>query len=112
VVRIFCKDISCKTFCVFVKGFDPYFYALGDENEIMERLKKFEGEIQEVKKVKKFLPVGYQKEKTEVLKIINRNPSKVSDIRDNLGCRVFEADILFKYRFMSDKNIKGMKQKK
>jgi len=108
VIRIFCKDSSGKTFCVFVKDYMPYFYALGDEKETRERLNKFEGEIQKIETVKRFLPVGYQKEKTEVLKITNRNPSKVPVLRESLGCRVFEADILFKYRFFSDKGIKGM----
>lgn len=108
VIRIFCKDSSGKTFCVFVKGYSPYFYAMGNENEIKERLKSFEGEIEKVETVKRFLPVGYQEEKTEVLKVTNRNPSKVPSIRESIGCRVFEADILFKYRFFSDKGIRAM----
>ena len=108
VIRIFSKDKSGRTFCIFVKDYLPYFYALGDENKIKERLKKFEGEVQKIEKVKKFSPVGYQKEKTEVLKITCKNPSKVPVIRESVGCRVFEADILFKYRFFSDKRINGM----
>ncbi len=108
LIRIFCKDMRGKTFCVFVKNYLPYFYALGNEKEIRERLKKFEGEVQRIEKVKKFLPVGYQKEKTEVLKIVNKNPSKVPVLKDAVGCKVFEADILFKYRFFSDSGIKGM----
>ncbi|MCK4634702.1 MAG: hypothetical protein KAT37_02400 [Candidatus Aenigmarchaeota archaeon] len=108
LIRIFCKDSSGKNFCVFVNDYMPYFYAMGNEEEIKNKLKKFEGEIQKVEKVKKFLPVGYQEKKTEVLKITNKTPSKVPVIRDDLGCRVFEADILFKYRFFSDRDIKGM----
>ena len=108
LMRIFCKDSSGKSFCVFVKDYMPYFYAMGNEEEIRNKLKKFEGEIQKIEKVKKFLPVGYQEKKTEVLKITNKTPSKVPTIRDDLGCRVFEVDILFKYRFFSDNNIKGM----
>ncbi|UCG95766.1 MAG: hypothetical protein JSV92_01810 [archaeon] len=108
VVRVFCKDESGKTFCVFCKDYMPYFYALGDQEKIRQQLKKFEGEIRKIETVKRFLPVGYQKEKTEVLKITTKNPSKVPDLRDSLDCRTFEADILFKYRFFADKNIGGM----
>ncbi len=108
IVRVFCKDSTGKVFCVFKRGVEPYFYALGETDEIKEKLKKFEGEIQRVEEVERFLPVGYQEKKTKVLKITNRNPSKVPAIRETLGCRVFEADILFKYRFFSDTGIKGM----
>lgn len=108
LIRIFCKDSSGKNFCVFVKDYMPYFYVIGKESEIKEKLKPFGGEVQSVERVKRFLPVGFQQEKTEVLKIICRNPSKVPAMRDELGRDVFEADILFKYRFFADMGISGM----
>ncbi len=108
LIRIFCKDSSGKNFCVFVKDYLPYFYVIGDEADVRARLKDFEAEIQAVEKVKRFLPVGFQKEKTDVLKIVCRNPAKVPVMRDMLGRDVFEADILFKYRFFADKGISGM----
>ncbi len=113
LIRIFCKDEEGNSVCVFVEDFLPYFYAIGDEEEIKRRLSSFEGEIEKIEKVERYLPVGYQKEKKKVLKITTRNPSKVSDIRDEIRgrgeCKVFEADILFKYRFFVDKGIKAMR---
>jgi len=110
VVRIFGKNMSGKSYCVFVNNFLPYFYL--KTNKIKENIdkinKKFNGDIIDIKKVKKYLPFGYQKEKTEILKIILRNPAKTPEIREQLEGDLYEADILFKYRFLIDNNIKAM----
>jgi len=55
--------------------YDPRFFPLSPEEtkdltievSVLSPLKKFEGEVQRIEKVKRFLPVGYQKEKTEQL---------------------------------------------
>lgn len=115
VVRIFGKTESGESRCVFVEDFLPYFYVLPKNKEklINSLNKRFPGEIKEIKNVEKYLPKGYSKEKKNILKIINRNPSKVPSIRDflkerNLVEEIFEADILFKYRFLVDHNLSGM----
>lgn len=110
VVRIFGKNPSGKAYCVFVNGFYPYFYLKPrNEKEVIEIVNnEFGSDIKNVEKVKKYLPYGYQKEKVDVLKIYLRNPSRTPEVRERLPGDLYEADILFKYRFMVDKKIKAM----
>ncbi|MCD6477710.1 MAG: DNA polymerase elongation subunit [Candidatus Aenigmarchaeota archaeon] len=109
VIRIFGKTKTGKTYCVFVKDFLPYFYVnTKDESGLKESLEEFGSEIVKIEKVKRYLPFGYQKDKTEVFKITNRIPSKVPTIREKVNGDVYEADILFRYRFFADMGIKGM----
>lgn len=112
VIRIFGKTKSGKTYCVFQNNFSPYFYLKAKNQEkTIEKIKKnYNGDVKSVKKVKKFLPFGYQEEKKDILKIILNNPKKTPRIREELSeeGELYEADILFKYRFFVDRNIKGM----
>ncbi|MCS7106046.1 MAG: ribonuclease H-like domain-containing protein [Candidatus Aenigmarchaeota archaeon] len=117
VIRIFGKTKENKTVCAFYEGFLPYFYVLpkkNRENEFIEFMKKtFPSLLIEIKEVEKFLPIGFSKNKTKMLKVTITDPSKVPEIREELNKKdfvdkIFEADILFKYRFMADFNISGM----
>ncbi len=108
IIRIFGKGEGGETVCGFFENYEPYFYVMG---EGVEENVKNEGNVVGVEKVKRFLPLGYQEGRTEMYKIILRNPAKTPEIRDRLisrGFKVFEADIPFKYRFMSDFDLKGM----
>lgn len=108
IIRLFGKGEDGKTVCGFYEDFEPYFYVLG--NNVDEQV-KHEGNVVRVEKVKKFLPLGYQTEMTEVWKITLRNPARTPELRDKLvmrGFKVFEADIPFKNRFMADFDLKGM----
>lgn len=119
VLRFFGRTEEGKSVCAFYEGFLPYFYVLLQDNNKTEEFidylnKTFPGTLVDVEFVKRFLPIGYHKEKSDVLKITISDPSKVPLLRDDiikngLVKEVFEADILFKYRFMVDKNIFGMK---
>lgn len=118
VVRIFGKTEENKTVCAFYEGFYPYFYVLPkkgeEENLIKELQKSFSSEIKKVEEVKRFLPIGFQTKETEIFKITLKDPAKTSIIRDHLRKQkfvddIFEADILFKYRFMTDFSLYGMK---
>ena len=118
IVRIFGKTKENKTVCAFYKGFLPYFYVLpkeGMEKELLGFIQeKFKYLLIKVEKVGKFLPIGYRKNKTEVFKVIFKSPPQVAKAREELRGRgfvqeVFEADILFKYRFMADHDIFGMR---
>jgi DNA polymerase I len=118
VLRIFGKTEDGKTVCAFYEGFFPYFYVLpkkdGEEDLIEELKKNFQGDIKNIEKVKKFLPIGFQKDETELFKITLKDPSRTSIIREYLRKQIFveeifEADILFKYRFMSDFSLSGMR---
>lgn len=118
VVRLFGKTKEGKTVCAFYKNHYPYFYILpkeGAEDKIIEFLnKKFIHLVTKVEETEKFLPIGFKKNKTKLLKVTLKNPSEVPSIREELKAEkiakeIFEADILFKYRFMSDFKISGMK---
>jgi len=116
LVRLFGKTEDGKTVCAFFENFMPYFYAkVSNESELIKFLnKKFGSLVVKVERVRKFLPIGYQEEKTDLLKIVLKDPSQTPLVRDELKRQkfteeIYEADILFKYRFMADYNIYGMR---
>ncbi len=110
IIRLFCKNIKGETICVFYDKFLPYFYFHGEESkypEIIEEIKKKYDVKIEI--VKKFLPIGFQPP-VKVLKITGTNPRLTPEMRSfvkKFGVP-YEADILFKYRFMADFGLKGM----
>jgi DNA polymerase I len=111
IIRIFGKTEDEKSVCLFYENFFPYFYVEGDMEKVKEALKDFDVIGFEVEN--KFLPFGYQEKPKEVLKIILKNPGNVGKVRDFLLNKkivenVYEADILFKYRFMVDHGIFGI----
>ncbi len=111
IVRLFGKTMEGKTVSVLYKDFLPYFYLHADEKkypEIMMNIHdRYPGLV--IEKVERILPIGYQGP-SKVLKITGDNPAKVREIREALSKfgTPYEADILFKYRFMADHNLKGM----
>ncbi|MEM7818992.1 MAG: DNA polymerase domain-containing protein [Candidatus Aenigmatarchaeota archaeon] len=117
VLRVFGKTKEGKTVCAFYDKFLPYFYVLPKKNceeEFVEFMKKtFSSLLVEIREEEKFLPIGFTKNKTKMLRVTVNDPSKVPEIREELNKKnfiekIFEADILFKYRFMADFNISGM----
>lgn len=113
LLRIFCKKQDGKSVCVFYKGFLPYLYALprAGEDEVLGHLKqRFNGEVARVERTKRFLPIGYSADPATLLKITLRTPSKVPEVKEALSrvADLYEADILFRYRFFADFGIKGM----
>lgn len=118
VVRLFGKTEEGKSVCAFYEGAEPYFYILPAEDGeqiTVEHLKKdFGNLVTKIESVEKFLPIGFQKKKTKMLKITLTEPAKVPSVREDMRMKpfvkdVFEADILFKYRFMVDNGLFGMK---
>lgn len=110
LVRIFGRTKEGKAVCVFVKGHLPYFYAMPrDRDEFNKRLAESR-DILEVRDEKKIIPDGYATAPRDVVKITLSNPRTVPEVRDRILdiATCFESDILFKYRFMVDKGIKGM----
>jgi DNA polymerase I len=117
VVRVFGKTKEGKTVCAFYDKFLPYFYILPKDGFFEETIqfleKNFSSLLVEVKEEEKFLPIGFRKNKQKMLKVTLNDPSKVPFVREELGkkdfiYKIFEADILFKYRFMTDFSISGM----
>ncbi len=116
ILRLLGKTKEGKTVCTFYKNYFPYFYILtknqADTKNFLQS--NFQDQIINIEETEKFLPVGFQKEKTKLLKITLKDPSKVPNIRESLYGQasvedMLEADILFKYRFMADLDISGLK---
>jgi len=108
VIRVFGKNLQGETVCGFYEGFRPYFYAIGEGVE--EKLAN-NPQIVSIEKVKRCLPVGYQ-EPSDVYMITLKNPARTVEVREMLrsaGIVPYEADILFKYRWMNDFGVGGMK---
>ncbi len=107
IVRIFGKTESGKSVCAFYEGYKPYFYADGEKTrELMEK----EPQVQKIERVSRKMVMGYQ-DPRDVYKITITNPSRTPEIRERLvaaGVTAYEADILFKYRFMNDLGIRGL----
>jgi len=118
MIRIFGRTPDNKSICLMRSGHFPYFYILpriGKEQELIDFLKeKVTIKIKNIEWVEKFLPIGFTKGKTKLIKITLSDPSTTPDIRDaiirsGLLEEVYEADILYKYRFMADENLCGMR---
>ena len=111
IVRIFGKTEDGKTVCVCYNKFLPYFYLYGDEKkypDIIDQIKKKYTNLV-IETVERYLPIGFQPP-VKVLKITGDNPARTPELREfvkKFGTP-YEADILFKYRFMADFNLKGM----
>jgi DNA polymerase elongation subunit (family B) len=112
VMRFFGRTDKNKSVTVFYDGFLPYFYILPMEGKISELKtfleKKFNELVVKVETVEKYQSIGYSDKSATLLKVTLNNPAKTPFIRDNLKSEkrlvkdIFEADILFKYRFMAD----------
>jgi DNA polymerase I len=107
IIRIFGKTINGESVCAFHEGYQPYFYA---EGKGVEKFLEKETQVIRIEKVKRDVVMGYQAPR-DMFKIIVKNPAKTPEIRENMkanGFVPYEADILFKYRFMNDLGINGM----
>lgn len=114
VVQLFGSTPAGEPVTCQVAGFRPYFYAGVDQDRIAEASRQIEEMGLEVEVVEKFLPVGYQTRQTKMLKIIAKDPKSVRTFRESVrtvpGIKdVYESDILFKNRFLIDRDLGGMR---
>jgi DNA polymerase I len=116
VIRLFGRTEDGNSACVFYDKFQPYFYITANTSKktgkILDDLEQVK-EIRDIEEVEKFIPRGYQGKKTKLIKITLANPQDTPRVREKLlslgiAEEVFEADIMFKYRFMVDNDIRGM----
>ncbi len=113
VVRMFGRTEKGNAVCVFYDKFYPYFYAYSPNlDKAISEMEKIK-EIRDFEIVEKFLPTGYHDKKQKMLKIVINNPQNVPAIKEELISKgiiekAYDADILFKYRFMVDHGIHGM----
>jgi DNA polymerase I len=121
VIRLFGRGADGKSVCCFVPDFEPYFYlkASGDLHAVARLIKDTFEQVKKVEIVEKFEPVGYQKTKKEMLRITTSLPRDVPEIRDEIlkirdvlraegDWQVYESDILFRNRFLIDRDLGGM----
>ncbi len=120
VIRIFGKNEKGENVCVLEDDFRPYFYCLpedrdGSKDEIVDLIEEeFSGAVEKIEEVERYLPLSYDPEKKKLLKIVLRSPPTVRKMREYLRGRgpvknLYETDILFKYRYMIDNDIGGMR---
>jgi DNA polymerase I len=107
IVRIFGKTTEGKTVCAFYEGYKPYFYTdcVPEVLKILDPEK--ESQVISIETVKRISVMGYQQAK-DFYKITLHNPAMTPELRDKVkasGIKTYEADILFKYRFMNDMDL-------
>ena len=109
VVRLFGRSDSGNALCVLCRDFLPYFYIKPKDEGKLAEVK----EILSVEETEKFMAIGYTTKKTRLLKLTVSRPQDVPAIREALLAEgiaeeIFEADILFKNRFLVDHDLHGM----
>jgi len=120
IVRLFGKNKNGNTVCAFYEKFLPYFYVLPANNEAaIEDVRvlletNFPNDVVKLEIVQRTLPIGYSDKPADLLKITLKDPSRTPKLREFLRNKpsvkeIYEADILFKYRFMADFGLYGMK---
>ncbi len=124
VIRLYCKIVGGNdegdNVVLHVLGMEPYFYVDNSGLDIFELQKKAEnvlkGYAKKVEIVMKFRPIGYQINKTAMLKITLFNPKTTPEVREMLknsipeitNTSLYEADIVYVNRFMVDSDMNGM----
>lgn len=107
IIRIFGKTLEGESVCAFYEGYQPYFYV---EGKGAEKFLEREPQVVKIENVKRDVVMCYQAPR-EMCKVTIKNPAKTPDLRERLkmnGFVPYEADILFKYRFMNDIGLNGM----
>ncbi|NMB86403.1 MAG: DNA polymerase [Methanosaeta sp. PtaB.Bin018] len=102
------KSVTCR-----VSGFRPYFYAGVDEGFLESAAEGLKTMGLEVEEVERFEPIGYQVHPKRMLKVTTHDPKEVRSLRERVRevpgvSAVYETDILFKNRFLIDRNLGGM----
>jgi len=102
------KSVKCR-----VAGFRPYFYAGLDDGMLEEATGTLKAMGLEVEEIERFEPIGFQLSPKKMLKIITQDPKEVRSLRERVreipGIKaVYETDILFRNRFLIDRDLGGM----
>ncbi|MBI5061623.1 MAG: DNA polymerase elongation subunit, partial [Candidatus Aenigmarchaeota archaeon] len=110
VIRIFGKTENGKAVCCLYDRLVPYFYARPKDGSFDALTAQLNALGLRYQIEEKFLPFGYQEFPSAVMKIWVSNPQDVPRFKEILekGNNIYEADILFKYRFMTDFNVNGL----
>ncbi|MEA2037174.1 MAG: DNA-directed DNA polymerase [Nanoarchaeota archaeon] len=114
VIYLFGKTTDKKQICVIDENFEPYFYVIPKKGkEIEEKLRKIKVEVKnetaEVTRTEK-VKRNFLGKEVEAIKVFTKLPHDVPVIREVIKDweileSVNEYDILFKKRYLIDKNI-------
>lgn len=119
IIRVYGRADDGKSVCCLITDFEPYFYVeLENKNNdidiecLKNNLYRQYIQIKKIEKLYKYKPIGFQKNKILMLKIIVYLPKNVQEIRDEISKdknikNIYESDILFRNRFMVDNDING-----
>ena len=117
--KVFGGEDEGKDTVLHVLGMEPYFYCDNAGLDIFDLQKKVEkvlkGYAKKVDITMKYRPIGYQIEKSPMLKITLFNPKTTPEARDLLknnipeitNASLYEADIVYVNRFLVDLDING-----
>ncbi len=112
VIRLWCKDDE-GVFIVYDRNFEPYFYLIPQDNVDVSDVERVI--IQGKNRVIKPKRVEWVKKKVfgkeiDVLKIVAEHPQDVPKLREEMKKfgDVREADILFAYRYLIDRDLACM----
>lgn len=124
VIRLYGKEVGGdnegSNFILYVENFEPYLYLDGCGYNIDKLVNLVDiackGYIKRIEKVYRYRPIGYQEIKQEMLRLVLYNPRVTPDVRQMLpekiegvdDSKIYEADILFRDRFLIDMGISGM----
>ncbi len=108
VIRMFGRTDAGRSVCILYDKFQPYFYVKCSNPKNLAGLSAVN-----IEEVQKFPAVGFTPEPITLYKITLTNPQDVPKMKEQLLNNklieeAYEADILFKYRFMVDHGIYGM----
>jgi len=115
IIQLFGKLSNGESITKKITGFRPYFYCgLSREAAVEEVKDELVNMGVDIEEVQRYESIGYQTSKKLMLKVIAIDPKEVRSLRERVKKingieEVFETDILFKNRFMIDKNLGGMK---
>ncbi len=113
LVQLFGQTEEGRSFSCKVAGFKPYFYVSvkdGALNDISQELAQMGLEVEPVDR---FEPIGYQTVPQKMLRLTTKDPKEVRSLRERVrslpGIKaVYETDILFRNRFLIDRDLGGM----
>ncbi len=111
VIRLYGRKVGGneEEVIIHVKRFEPYSYCEGiSEEDVIGAAGEY---IKRIEKVMRYRPIGYQVDKVEMLRVVLYNPKVTPEVRalvEKAGGIVYEADILFRNRFLIDSGINGM----
>jgi len=114
IVQLFGTTPSGGPVTVQASGFRPYFYARIDEKRIDSAIDGIRAMGLSAEAVDRFRPVGYQRRPTKMLKVVAKDPKSVREFRESVlsvpgVLEVYETDVLFKNRFLIDRDLGGMR---